>query len=510
MPRRARPNIPAVEGIAPSAPGEWGPAGLSEALSAVTIRITDERGSDAYRGHVPKLPALASDTLRRGQVRRMCAELRATLRAGRYAPVPSYQTQVPKRAGGWRRLALLTPQDRILYEALVGAMGPSLERALASRDVLFGPRGTDTALRWSSFLRTPLRPASAAYAVSADVADLGTSLSRSQIEEALLRTGAERARVRAIGAFLDGVMQNKPGIPADLGASQRLATAVLARVDRDMDDPRWQYARCSDDFRIAVRTESEAEEALQRLAASLQAVGLELRPSRTEVVPVREYRDAAGLGASDWWWEAASSRFDGRLLHSGPARRARVGLRRLRATPAGRQQALEAVGDGLAERAALERGGLEPDLRAALELLITARDPGLLDLAEPVIARCPTLTPLVAAYLRAMLGTPARRTASQVISQLLAAEPTAFRGAWLCRAGLPAAAELDDAVVASLCRATGDATADWTLRTEAARVLAARGELTAHTRRRLARQAPPQFAGEVDLLGLHPIGVLAG
>ena len=457
------------------------------------VKVADARATRAGLGDPPKLPPLRSHALTRLQLMRLCVALNRRLRRGCYLPTLAYRTYFPKRTGGLRTVTILTTEDRMMYETLLRPLRPDIERTLASSGVLFGPRGMTSGLRWSSFLRSPLR-SDHGFVVVADVADTFAHLSHRCVAQALEQSGADASATVRLTEFLSGVMGEERGLPLDLPASWCLMTAVLAGVDRDLVARGWCYARCSDDIRIAVADPAQASDALTDLESSLDGLGMRLRADRTRVMERSEYRDAEALDRLDSIWEVLSLWSDGRLLHSAPLALARGALRRARATGSVRQAALGAVIDAL--RVKTSEDAPEPVLHPQVAFLTSAGDPALICHVPDLLLRCRTLTPLIARYLRVLLATAGDRSLRAGSVALLSGELLPIQQASIYRALVPVAPAASAGLLAHASNALIANDADWTLRTEAARFLASAAAQPRRLRD-LASAAPTQFAAEI-------------
>lgn len=470
---------------------------ICDVLARAPLPARLERLSRVERDYPLYVPPLATERPSHRAARAKSRELDAALRLGTYRPFAAYKVAVPRRVGPDRTISLLTLEDRMVYESLVRPVRPLVEAALRPREVLFGPGGKGSVLRWKSFARAPLR-SSPALVVSADVRDCHAAISHVTVGEALERVGCERARTAALVDFLGSVMQSSQGLPSRTAPTECLVTAVLASVDGTMTAAGWAYFRCSDDFRLAVSNRSRALDSLTSLETALAEVGLQLAPGKTRIDEATSYSRELSEEPMQNLWETASRIADGRLLHARPAVAARLAIRRVSASPSRRAAAAVAAAQALVEPPS------EADERvviSALELLTVARDPAVLALTQAILERYPRLGGPVSRYLRSLIASPTLPEAERTAIDLLrGGTPHPAHVPWLLRALLPAARALDAGFAELLGWMVAAPESSWPTRIEAARLLAARGEQPFRCVKRPAAAPPPQFEPELALI----------
>ncbi|TMC50446.1 MAG: hypothetical protein E6J14_02475 [Chloroflexi bacterium] len=453
-------------------------------LSAATVK--------AAQPIAPLLPPLEDERLGRVTAGRVARHLIRELRSGAYQPRPALLVPVPKRSGGTRSVAVLTLDDRVVYEALVRSVAPFVERALCGPETLYGPRGVTRALRWLTFERAVLR-FRPTWVVVADVANCWPTLRHELVTEVLRRAGAGPS-ADALGSLLGVFMATDTGLPQGLGASRVLSSAALSRVDRAMISRGWHYVRCVDDFRIAVDDTTAAARTLATLDNELAAIGLSLHPEKTRFVAGEEYERQLRSGApwEVWMWDHLAPLLEGRADERWLKRLGAGLLRRVRAMPGGvaaatqrlREAALyENAPDGDRERNSAS-------VASALGILLTARPRGVVECAVPLLKRYPAETPALAACLRGLSATEHWRDVVDVVEAALAEDRTleASQRAWLFWALRPTAHTLPAGIITHVSAAASED--EWVSRLQAVWLLAGRGELGGDLRRCLEAAVP--------------------
>ncbi len=466
----------------------------AEELAAVLARMPLAGFARRAAPHVrlmnhlwPALPKLRQDGA--DQVRGRIPHLTATVARRAYQPQRAVLIPVPKVDGGARPAALLTVEDRLVYDALVRHALRNAARGPTATTV-FAPRGQHAHVAWTAFEAAVL-DGSPAFVVVADIADFGAHVSQAAVAAALERAGCDAAASSAVRTFLAAVMDSDVGVPQGVPVSAMLAEAVLAGADRGIADAGWAAFRCSDDVRIPASTRTEGEAALADVGAIVASLGLRLNPAKSQVLPASDYRAAIGpTRTSARLWDALRGPFDGRIVDGRVGEGARWALGRARIRYGGRRvtTAFDDAPPEIRRRRRL-------DVSRALEAFAAARHPDALDVLPAVVAADPVVTPLAARYLR-RVAPRAPDAASRTAASLLGApDLLASQRAWIFRALVSIADHLDEAVRrAAEVAAAGP---DWVDCVEAIRLITARGE-----RPPLSPPAavPAQFRDEFDLL----------
>ena len=238
---------------------------------------------------------------------RFSAYLVRELESGRYDPIPAHIIAVPKSQLATRPAALLSFRDRVVYEAIVAVLRPRVASFLLGDDIVFWPRPNGARdKRWSSFERSVLRHDSP-YIVSCDIAGFYDSIDHGQLASAVVSATGYREVADALVHFLDRIMNGSRGLPQGLVPSDTLATVYLARLDRAMVRSGFRYARHGDDVRIAADSYDHGYLAARCMETELRECGLLLNGSKTRVLKRNTYEK--WLVAYEKEWEKAKKRF---------------------------------------------------------------------------------------------------------------------------------------------------------------------------------------------------------
>jgi len=223
--------------------------------------------------------------------------------------------RVPKPRGGHRFVARLSPSLEAEYRDAVLAIVPNVERALAA-GVLSNRVAERSRSRGApAFALAPWRPARRRFVhaarlgargsgavLVADVRDCYACISDEVVASTLRDLGVRTPAIERIGSFLDLTRRHDVrGLPVGPEPSAVLANAVLARADDALIRSAVPHLRWADDVIAFARDRSDASRALRALHAALEAIGLQLAPEKTAVLPGggRALPAPSGIGISD-------------------------------------------------------------------------------------------------------------------------------------------------------------------------------------------------------------------
>lgn len=206
----------------------------------------------------------------------------------KYSPSPASFVHVPKPGFTTRPAALLTLADRMMYEALVGAIKTKIEKKLISNSYVFWPRANYQPKRWGEFERAPLQT-SEDYVVNIDVTSFYDSIDHSILEHKIVEIIGEEQFAKAISNFLNRVMQSNKGLPQGLLASDTLATLYLQPLDSAMLRSGFNYWRHGDDVRMSAENISQARRAIAVAEIELRKIGLVLNASKCTIQKAEHY-----------------------------------------------------------------------------------------------------------------------------------------------------------------------------------------------------------------------------
>jgi retron-type reverse transcriptase len=215
------------------------------------------------------------------------AALWRVLLKGTYTPAPLRPVSVPKSSGGQRLIRIPTLGDRIVQHAFMVSMVPVLEADFLPTN--WGARPGMNVIGALENLRVVLGR-TGTHMLKVDVRQCFDRIRLSAVRQALSR--------RFCGSMfwrLFDVMANTwalapgEGIPAGAPASPLFINVALSDQDEALFDRLGTHPmRWLDDVVVVVDGRDEAERCLELIRESLVPSGLELHPSKTEIVPVEQ------------------------------------------------------------------------------------------------------------------------------------------------------------------------------------------------------------------------------
>jgi hypothetical protein len=480
--------------------------------------------------------------------RRFSDSLLHGMETGSYEPFKAYFIPVPKAGFTTRVAALLTLQDRAVYQALVDALRERIGQVVVNDRVVFGPRPVGLARPWSEFERAPLE-GSPSHIVRADVAGFYEELPHEELVSALIEATGRREICDALGQFLDRIMDDRRGIPQGALASDILATLYLTPLDREMVRQGWRYFRRGDDTRVSVDSFSDGRAAVAVIEAELRKLKLRLNPTKSLVLRVGTYSKRIVAV------ETAREEFGHRIGEERIARIYEMDDEEIQevAEEAGLEEIewdLYGGGTTIEDIVELLRPHLEPDdadvaqavfvdtmahapwndrsvnrevfhqrLTWSLTVLTAARSDAALDEVGNLLFRLPDETEAVANYCAALASTSAEKHMVEVVEGFLI--PDTFRHGWqegwLFQILQNSAPALTEEFVSHLRTVADREGGEWFARIQAAKLLARRGQLDRDLLDRLWQLAPPAFrpdfiaaANEMTAFSGWAVGFLEG
>lgn len=215
------------------------------------------------------------------------------LRNGNYQCQLPITMSVPKQGQLTRPGSILLPYDRLLYQALIENMLPSIEQEL-DRTRTFSHVPSDQADRlfensfigWSNFQNAVQGICrDSEFVLVCDVANYFETLPQHTLVNSLRGAGCTNETVRLTEEMLLAFRQrSSQGIIQGLYPSDVMGNYYLADIDARLDLEGLPSARYVDDFVVGFNDEISARSYLVRLSEHFRSVGLALNPVKTGIM----------------------------------------------------------------------------------------------------------------------------------------------------------------------------------------------------------------------------------
>ena len=197
---------------------------------------------------------------------------------GEFVPTREETVAVSKLGHGVRPVAVWDLPSRLAYSALTARLMPALPAVGRGR------------AQWRAFQRAPLEHPGK-YVVASDIAACYQYIDHGLLTEELLVQTGEHAVVETVTALLRETGGRAYGLPQQSDASDVLAEAFLARLERALVRRGLLVARYNDDFRFSCGTWSEATRAIEVLAEEARLLGLTANDMKTVTWGRTKYED---------------------------------------------------------------------------------------------------------------------------------------------------------------------------------------------------------------------------
>lgn len=202
------------------------------------------------------------------------------LRSGSYTPGPIRRVDIPKPAGGLRRLGIPCVADRIVQSAVARLLGPELEEEFEDASFGYRPgRGVADAVRRVEALRRQ----GFVHTLDADIEGYFDNVSIDRLMDRLSQSVTDGPLLALIGLWLEHGAVLGRGLAQGSPLSPLLANLYLDRLDEALSSHGLRMVRYADDFLVLAKDKPAIEAAQRRTAALLQEAGLSLNPQKTAI-----------------------------------------------------------------------------------------------------------------------------------------------------------------------------------------------------------------------------------
>jgi group II intron reverse transcriptase/maturase len=217
--------------------------------------------------------------------------LHRKLREGTYQPKPVKRVEIPKSAGGQRKLGIPAVIDRVCQQALVQRMEPIFEPRFVGCSFGYRKgRSSHDAMRkvWQALT------AGNDWIVDADLREFFDTIDQERLIDLIAAEISDGRVLQLVRDMLRaGVVNGRcwqptlTGVPQGGVASPLWSNIYLTPFDRAMTEAGYRLTRWADDFVVLCQTRSEAQRARDLAERVLrEQLGVQLHPQKTRIVHI--------------------------------------------------------------------------------------------------------------------------------------------------------------------------------------------------------------------------------
>ena len=272
---------------------------LNQILSSENLR-------SAYERVVANKGAAGSDGMRveelKAHLQTNWKKIEERIRTGKYKPTPVKRVEIPKPAGGVRKLGIPTVTDRFLQQAIAQELSKEYEPTFSQFSYGFRPkRSTHDAVRQAEQYINEGNE----FVVEIDLEKFFDTVNHDYLMQGIAKRITDKEVLKLIRRYLQaGVMENGVAVRSEEGTPQGgplsplLANILLDELDKELEERGHKFVRYADDINIYVKTAKAAERVKEGIGKFIEEK-LKLRVNK-EKTKVKTPTRAKILGFSFW------------------------------------------------------------------------------------------------------------------------------------------------------------------------------------------------------------------
>lgn len=252
-------------------------------------------------------------------------DIRASLQAGTYEPLPVRRAEIPKRTGGKRPLGIPTVTDRLIQQAIAQVLGPIFDPNFSTSSFGYRPKRSahQAIYQLRGYIRQGYR-----VAVDMDLSKFFDTVNHDVLMHRVAKHVHDKRVLRLIGKYLRaGVVvkgrrqSTRQGVPQGGPLSPLLSNVMLDDLDKELEQRGHRFARYADDFVILVKSQRAGHRVMASITRFLEKrLKLRVNTDKSRVCPTNdcEFLGFTFRGTKIRWLQRAFDAFRRRVrLYTG-------------------------------------------------------------------------------------------------------------------------------------------------------------------------------------------------